>query len=75
MGRRTPIFVGYALFALMQIPTALVRNLPGLLILRLLAGTFGAAPMTLVSAVYSDFWGELLPTVCSLVCKRLLTTV
>ena len=56
LGRRIPIFSGYLLFALIQIPTALVHNLPGLLILRLLAGTFGAAPLALVTAAYSDFW-------------------
>ncbi len=56
LGRRIPIFSGYLIFAMLQIPTALVRNLPGLLILRLLTGIFGAAPVALVSATYADFW-------------------
>ena len=56
LGRRIPIFSGYLVFAIIQIPTALVRNLPGLLILRLLAGIFGAAPLALVTATYADFW-------------------
>lgn len=57
IGRRIPIFSGYAVFAILQIPTALVRNLPGLFILRFLAGAFGSAPLVLVSATYADFWG------------------
>lgn len=35
---------------------ALVHNLAGILILRFLAGAFGAAPVALVSATYADFW-------------------
>lgn len=56
LGRRIPIFVGYSLFAMMQIPTALTRSLGGVLVCRLLAGCFGAAPISLVSAAYADFW-------------------
>ena len=56
VGRRPPLLGGYIIFALLQIPTALSHSLPGLLICRLLAGSFGAAPVVLVSASYSDFW-------------------
>ena len=56
LGRRPPLFGGYCIFALLQIPTALSHNLAGLLICRFLAGSFGAAPVVLVSASYSDFW-------------------
>lgn len=55
LGRKTPIFVGYFFFALLQIPIALSHSLAGVLICRLLAGCFGAAPIALVSAVYADF--------------------
>lgn len=40
---------------MLQVPLALVRSLPALLVLRFLAGAFGAAPMSLVSATYGDF--------------------
>ena len=56
LGRKIPLFTGYLIFALLQIPTALSRNLAGLLVCRFLAGAFGAAPVVLVSASYSDFW-------------------
>jgi len=56
VGRRIPIFSGFLLFAIMQIPIALGHSLSGILICRLLAGCFGAAPIALVSAMYSDFW-------------------
>lgn len=57
LGRKIPLFTGYFVFAILQIPTALTRNLAGLLICRLLAGSFGAAPLVLVGATYADFWG------------------
>lgn len=56
LGRKIPLFSGYCVFALLQIPTALSRSLAGLLVCRFLAGAFGAAPVVLVSASYSDFW-------------------
>ena len=56
VGRKLPLFAGYFVFALMQIPNALSPNLAGVLICRLLAGCFGAAPIALVSASYADFW-------------------
>ncbi len=40
---------------MLQIPTALSRSLSGLLICRLLASSFGSAPVVLVGASYSDF--------------------
>jgi MFS transporter, DHA1 family, multidrug resistance protein len=58
-GRKIPIFTGYSIFALLQIPISLVHSLPALLVLRFLAGAFGAAPLSLVSATYADFWGPV----------------
>ncbi|KAK5073431.1 hypothetical protein LTR70_010212 [Exophiala xenobiotica] len=56
IGRKIPLFGGFFIFALLQIPIALGHSLAGLLICRLLAGCFGAAPIALVSAAYADFW-------------------
>lgn len=55
-GRRLPMFTGYFIWALLQIPVGVVNNLPAILVCRLLAGCFGAAPMSLISAAYADFW-------------------
>ena len=56
VGRKIPLFSGFFIFAVLQIPIALSHNLAGVLICRLLAGCFGAAPIGLVSAAYADFW-------------------
>ncbi|KIW11627.1 hypothetical protein PV08_10929 [Exophiala spinifera] len=55
-GRRLPMFTGFFIWTLLQIPVGVVNNLPTILVCRLLAGCFGAGPMVLISAVYSDFW-------------------
>ncbi|KIW54462.1 hypothetical protein PV05_06818 [Exophiala xenobiotica] len=55
-GRRLPMFSGFFIWALLQIPVGVANNLPTILVCRLLAGCFGAAPMALISAVYADFW-------------------
>lgn len=56
MGRKVPLFGGFFVFAIMQIPIALSPSLAGVLICRFLAGSFGAAPIGLVSTIYADFW-------------------
>lgn len=56
LGRKIPIFTGYTVFAILQIPLALVHSLAAILVLRFLAGAFGAATIALVSATYADFW-------------------
>lgn len=56
LGRKIPTFVAFFLFGLMQIPIALSPTLEGVLICRLFAGCFGAAPVTLATAVFADFW-------------------
>lgn len=56
VGRRIPLFTGYALFIIIQIPIALSKSLAGVLVSRLLAGCFGAAPLAIVSAMNADFW-------------------
>ncbi len=50
------MFSGFFIWALLQIPVGVANNLPTILVCRLLAGCFGAAPMALISAVYADFW-------------------
>jgi len=55
-GRRLPLFSGFFIWLLLQIPIGVVNNLPALLVCRLLGGCFGAAPVALVSAMYADFW-------------------
>lgn len=56
LGRRKPLFIGFGVFALMQIPIALTKSLAGILVCRLFSGCFAAAPTVLVGAIYADFW-------------------
>lgn len=56
LGRKIPIFTGYTIFAILQIPLALAHSLPTVLVLRFLTGAFGASTIALVSASYADFW-------------------
>ncbi|KAK4920838.1 hypothetical protein LTR66_016710 [Elasticomyces elasticus] len=56
LGRKRPIFGAFLIFALLQIPVGLANSLAGILVCRLLAGCFGAAPIALVTAAYADFW-------------------
>lgn len=56
VGRKIPLFSGFFIFGVLQIPIALTHSLAGVLVCRLLAGCFGAAPIGLVSAAYADFW-------------------
>lgn len=55
-GRQLPLFLGFFIWLLLQIPIGLANNLPALLVCRMLGGCFGAAPVALVSAMYADFW-------------------
>lgn len=50
------MFTGFFIWTLLQIPVGVVNNLTTILVCRLLAGCFGAGPMTLISAIYADFW-------------------
>jgi len=55
-GRRLPLFSGFFIWALLQIPVGVVDHLPTILVCRLLGGCFGAAPVALVGAMYADYW-------------------
>lgn len=44
IGRTFPYIVTLALFVVLQVPTALVNNFAGLMILRFLAGIVGSPP-------------------------------
>lgn len=56
VGRKIPIFTAFFIFGLLQIPIALSPTLAGVLVCRWLAGCFGAAPISMASAVFADFW-------------------
>lgn len=55
-GRKVPLFVGFAIFAIFQIPVAVASNLETVLVSRFLAGFAGCSPLTIVGGALADFW-------------------
>lgn len=55
-GRLTPLYVGYSIFAVLQIGIATTNSLTTLLILRFLIGFFGTSSLAVVGGALADFW-------------------
>ncbi|PWY79746.1 MFS multidrug transporter [Aspergillus heteromorphus CBS 117.55] len=55
-GRKIPLFSGYLLFAIFQIPVALAKNVETILICRFLVGLFGCSPLATVGGALADYW-------------------
>lgn len=47
-GRRPPLFIGYAIFAIFQIPVAVARNVETIMLGRFLGGFAASAPLAVV---------------------------
>jgi len=55
-GRTIPLFFGFAIFAIFQVPVAVAQNLHTILICRFFGGLFGCAPLAIVGGALADFW-------------------
>ncbi|KAL0569549.1 hypothetical protein V5O48_012412 [Marasmius crinis-equi] len=55
-GRRPVFLVGFFVYTMFQIGTALSQNTATVLVLRFLGGTFAACPLANAGAVISDVW-------------------
>ncbi|RAL07667.1 MFS transporter [Aspergillus homomorphus CBS 101889] len=55
-GRRTPLFIGFLVFAIFQIPVAVAQNLQTIFICRFLEGVFGSSPLAIVSGNLADMF-------------------
>lgn len=55
-GRRVPLFAGYALFAIFQIPVAVAQNIETIMLGRFLGGFFASAPLAVVGGALADMW-------------------
>ena len=53
-GRNAPYIVSFALFVILAVPTALVNNYPGLLVLRFLTGFMGSPCLATGGATMQD---------------------
>ncbi|KAI9872823.1 MAG: Citrinin biosynthesis cluster MFS transporter mrr1 [Pleopsidium flavum] len=58
-GRKLPLFFGFAVFAIFQIPVAVAQNLHTIMICRFFGGFFGCAPLAIVGGALADFWGPV----------------
>ena len=58
-GRRIPLFAGYLLFALFQIPVAVAQNITTICVGRFLGGFFAAAPLSVVGGALADLWDPI----------------
>jgi DHA1 family multidrug resistance protein-like MFS transporter len=58
-GRKYPLFFGFFVFALFQIPVAVAQNLQTIMLCRFFGGMFGSAPLGIVGGQLTDFWGPL----------------
>lgn len=56
IGRSAPYLVTLFIFVILQIPTALVNNIAGFMILRFLAGFFGSPPLATGGASIGDMY-------------------
>ncbi|KAI9034918.1 MFS transporter [Aspergillus affinis] len=55
-GRRIPLFSGYLIFAIFQIPVAVAQNLETILVCRFFMGVFGCSPLAVVGGALADIW-------------------
>ncbi|KAH7121284.1 major facilitator superfamily domain-containing protein [Dendryphion nanum] len=59
LGRKTPLFLGYVLFAIFQIPVALAQNVATICVGRFIGGFFAASPLSVVGGALADLWDPI----------------
>ncbi|KAK4501637.1 hypothetical protein PRZ48_007446 [Zasmidium cellare] len=55
-GRRVPLFIGYIIFAIFQIPVAVAQNVETIMICRFLGGFAASALLAIVGGAMADLW-------------------
>jgi MFS transporter, DHA1 family, multidrug resistance protein len=55
-GRKKPLFIGFFIFAIFQIATAVAQNLYTIMLTRFFGGLFGSAPLAIVGGTLADFF-------------------
>jgi multidrug resistance protein len=55
-GRKIPLFTGFFIFAIFNIPVAVARNLQTIFVCRFMGGLFGSAPLAVVGGALADIW-------------------
>lgn len=55
-GRRLPLFTGFFIFAIFNIPVAVAQNLQTIFVCRFFGGFFACAPLAVVGGALADVW-------------------
>lgn len=55
-GRKIPLFAGYVIFAIFQVPVAVATNLQTIFVCRFFGGFFASAPLAIVGGSLADFF-------------------
>jgi MFS family permease len=58
-GSLKPLYLGYAVFVILQIPVSVAQNLQTILIFRFFIGFFGTSELAVVGGAFVDFWGPV----------------
>ena len=58
-GRKIPLFFGFIVFAIFQIPVAVAQNIQTIMLARFFVGVFGSAPLAIIGGTIADFWGPV----------------
>ena len=58
-GRKKPLFIGFFIFAIFQIATAVAQNLYTIMLTRFFGGVFGSAPLAIVGGTLVDFFNPV----------------
>ena len=58
-GRTMPLFVGFAIGTIFQIPVAVAQNVETALISRFFIGLFGCSPIAIIGGALSDIWDPM----------------
>ncbi|KAL4780156.1 major facilitator superfamily domain-containing protein [Aspergillus varians] len=58
-GRKYPLFIGYTMFAIFQIPVAVAKNVETILVCRFMMGFLGCSPLAVVGGAMADFWDPI----------------
>ena len=58
-GRKPPLFFGFFVFTIFQIPVAVAQNVETIMLCRFFAGMFGSAPLAIIGGTLADFWGPV----------------
>lgn len=55
-GRKWPLLISYAIFAILQIPVAVAQNVQTIMLCRFFGGVFASSPLGIVGGAMADMW-------------------